>query len=304
MNLRRKPHYGTYLLLGYAFLLFVHFIVKDNIHPLSIVFYATPLPILIILGLILVLFFIRKKGYRIILLISLSLLTFHWLTNYYHSNTIANEESYSKAFYWNLAKREQLPIKPILEQVNTHNPEVIAFVETPQSSLINLEALTSKLPEYNFKTLKGSMLVGAKGDIELLDFKYGKNSYKVNLIKASTPAGQFKFIITDVTADIFVRKKTPLEFILNFSTRHDVDFIVGDFNTPYESVYFKDYADGFNSFHHFNDGFSATWPLGMPLLEIDHVWLSKRHQPIALYKAYNSYSDHALLISRFKTSKN
>jgi hypothetical protein len=75
--------------------------------------------------------------------------------------------------------------------------------------------------------------------------------------------------------------------------------VVGDFNIPFESIHFKDFKNNFISFHSFNNGFTATWPLGIPLLELDHFWVSKKHQPVRLYKKYYKASDHALLISEF-----
>lgn|GEM_PF-1710565 len=304
MNLNLKQNYKAYLLVGYAFLLLIHFVLKDRFFPLSIIFYGSPLIIIIGTTLFLVVLFYKKKIYRYTLLITSALLIFIWFNNYYYQTNTKHQENNSKILYWNLAKKKQLPIRHILEKANTYQPEILAFVEAPQKTLKNLDELKKVLPNYNFKTLKGAMLVASKGDIKLLNLEYVDDSHKANLIEIKFNSKTIKFILADLTANLLVNKKKPMTFISGFAKNEAVDFIVGDFNTPYESVYFKAFKNDFNSFHTYNNGLTATWPLGIPLLELDHIWLSNKHQPIQLHKFYNKASDHALLIAEYKLNRN
>jgi endonuclease/exonuclease/phosphatase family metal-dependent hydrolase len=52
--------------------------------------------------------------------------------------------------------------------------------------------------------------------------------------------------------------------------------IVGDFNTPPESVWFREWRT--RGFTLANDGprrgFRETWAYGLPLLTLDHIWLA------------------------------
>ncbi|MCD2260651.1 endonuclease/exonuclease/phosphatase family protein [Psychroserpens luteolus] len=299
LTLKLKQNYKAYLLIGYAFLLIVHFILKDHIFPISIVFYAFPVPILILSGLFLVLLFFRRKVYRFGILALVILLSLHWLQDYYMSSEIKTPKDTSKILFWNLAKRKQLSVSYLSKQVNTYQPEILAFVEAPHTTLKNLDSLKKVLPNYNFMPLKGAMLIAAKHDIELLEFSILEDAYKINLLEINTKDSKLKLIITDLTANILVNKKNPLAFVSNFAKTNNVDLVVGDFNTPYESVFFETYKNDFTSFHEYTNGFTATWPLGIPLFELDHIWLANRHSPQSLIKYYSDASDHALLISEF-----
>ena len=292
-------NYKVYLLIGYTFLLLIHFVIKDNFFPLSIVFYVFPLLILIGIAAFLALLFFRIKKYRTVLLIVFISLSVNWIQNYYFSTEINTSESTSKIFYWNIAKKNRLPIGNILKHVQRHQPDILAFVEATRATLSNLDSLKVELPNYNFIKLKGAMLVASKKKMRFLDFKVKTDAYKVNLLEIKTNTSSFKFIVTDLTAYLHVDKKELLNFVLNYAIENDVDGIIGDFNTPFESVHFNDFNTNYNSFHSYNDGFTTTWPLALPLFEIDHIWLSKKYKPIKLYKAYNDDSDHALLISHF-----
>jgi endonuclease/exonuclease/phosphatase (EEP) superfamily protein YafD len=49
--------------------------------------------------------------------------------------------------------------------------------------------------------------------------------------------------------------------------------VMGDFNTPWESVHFDPFrATMHHAFDRAGSGLSPTWPLPLPLLELDHVW--------------------------------
>ncbi|WP_431137204.1 endonuclease/exonuclease/phosphatase family protein [Psychroserpens mesophilus] len=299
-----KQNYKAYLLIGYAFLLIIHFILKDRIFPLSIFFYGFPLIIIIGITVFLIILFYKRQWYRYSLIAIFTVLTIIWYDNYYFQTNTNYEGNTTKILYWNLAKRNQLPVDIISEKVNNYQPEILAFVEAPEKTLKNLNALKSALPNYNFTILKGAMLVAAKGNIVFLNFEYQEDSYKANLLEVTTTSEKIKFIVTDLTSNLLVNKKRPMTFVSDFAKRETVDFITGDFNSVYESIYFNELKNNFTSFHKYNNGFTATWPLGIPLLEIDHFWLSHKHQPIQLIKFQNNASDHAMLISEFKFNRN
>lgn len=286
--------------MGYAFLLIVHFIIKDRFFPLSILFYASPLPIIIGITLFLAALFFKRKPFYYLLLLASIILTCIWFNNYYFFNQTEPQQNTTKVLYWNLAKRQQIPVAYISEKVNTYQPEILAFVEVTSRTLSNLDSLKKALPNYNFEIISGAMLVASTGNIEIISLAYEDNSHKANLIKVQTDSKLFRFIVTDLTASLLVNKQKPISFVSDYAKINSVDFIVGDFNTPYESMFFSELNSKFTSFHAYNDGFSSTWPTGIPLSEIDHFWLSNKHQPVQLYKFYNKASDHALLISEFK----
>lgn len=304
LNLKLKKNYKAYLLLGYAFLLIVHFFIKDRFFPLSILFYASPLPINIGTTLLLAALFFKKRNYRYALLLVSAILTCIWFNKYYFSTSTEPQLKTSKVLYWNLAKRQHIPVSYISEKVNTYQPEILAFVEVTSRTLSNLDSLKKALPNYNFEIISGAMLVGSTGNIEIIGQEYQDNSHKASLLQVQINSKIVKFIITDLTASLLVNKQKPISFVSDFAKINSVDFIVGDFNTPYESIFFSEFHTDFTSFHAFNNGFSSTWPLGIPLLEIDHFWLSNKHQPVKLYKFYNKASDHALMISEFKFHDN
>ena len=143
------------------------------------------------------------------------------------------------------------------------------------------------------------MFIGVKGTIKSTLHKYKKYRYDLNYIVATVNNIETRILITDVNASPSFNKKEPLLEILDYAKEKSVDFIVGDFNTPYESIHFSEYKESYSSFHGYGDGFSATWPHNIPLLELDQVWITKSLKPYCLKTTKYNVSDHKLLIAEY-----
>ena len=77
--------------------------------------------------------------------------------------------------------------------------------------------------------------------------------------------------------------------------------VMGDFNTPLESVHlepmrahFEEVMDGPHR------GFRETWFFTLPLLSLDHIWLSRDLEPVFATRRLTLASDHAPVIATFR----
>lgn len=123
-------------------MLLIHFGFKDNLVQLNIVFYAFPLLILIGIG---VSFFFRRKQNHTTLLILLVGLSVYWIQDYYFSTESDRSEKISKILFWNVAKKDSLPIDNISKQVITHEPKILALAEVTRKTLSDFDSLKIKL---------------------------------------------------------------------------------------------------------------------------------------------------------------
>jgi len=294
----------AYSLALYAFLLFIHFIIKDYIFPISILFYATPLILIIGYGLFTTLLYLKNKMISAILLIVSCMLIISWLNNYYVFTKNQTESKHQYAIlFWNVAKKKELQTDIIINEVKSSSVNIISLVETRFLKPSEINTLKNKLPKYTFLKLKNEMCIGVKGKIDSIHNRYIEDKYMFNYVIANIDNKESKILIADVSASPFFNKKESLKAILDFAIENNVDFIVGDFNTPYESIHFKNYHKAYNSLHDYGHGFTATWPFGVPLLELDQVWLNKKYNPVQLKKEQYSKSDHKLLIAKYNLEK-
>lgn len=228
-------------------------------------------------------------------------LTGIWLNNaYVFSSAIAIPEDATSVIYWNAADRATIHLDILSEKLRNIQPDIIALAEAKNASEEDIEQLSKDFPAYEFQILQGNMLIGIKGHIKKITYTIEEWSYDINFIEAQLKNSDISIALTDTFQNPTMDKRKTLETILKLVSQQNSDIIIGDFNTPYESVHFRNYEINYTSFHNYGQGFSATWPFGIPLLELDQIYVKKALTPILLQKFNYDVSDHAMLVGYFK----
>ena len=285
--------YKTPLLIFYIGLILIHFIIKDSIYPLSVLFYASPLILIIIYG-----FFLSylhrkiKSRLSLIIVIQITLLLTWFNNNYFTNNHKISEQDTSIAF-WNLAKKKSFPYKIISETIKNRKPNVLMFVEDKSS------IPTTAFKKYTYKRLPDNISILFKGKLIETKSYYKEQSYHFNTVSIKHNNSITSYLIADIYASPFTNKTEALEKIINVAKAKDIDFIVGDFNTPFESIHFEKFNNHYNSFRLKSNGFTSTWYYGFPLLELDQIWINKKYKALLLEKNQHLNSDHKILIGSF-----
>ncbi|WP_299777422.1 endonuclease/exonuclease/phosphatase family protein [uncultured Formosa sp.] len=294
----------AYILFWYAFLLLIHFVIKDRLQPFVFIFNACSLLVIIIYGIVVALFLYKHKALLISILAINCLLGVYWYNNYHYKTddiTVNTASINTKSIlFWNISRPKNLPLEDISKKIKAYRPEILAFVEAKNISEDDLSAFKKQHPLYNIQQLEGEMMIAVKGEINTVVYKKISRGSKNNFVTVTINNTQFKILINDLFANPALSKKAEFESIKSLVKSENIDFIVGDFNTPYESLFFKTFKSNFESFHKYNNGFTATWPSLFPILEIDHIWISKTWQPIILHKEFNNNSDHGLLVGTYQ----
>ncbi|MGB6267812.1 MAG: hypothetical protein WBF67_02275 [Olleya sp.] len=109
----------AYITLVYAFLVFIHFVLKDRIYPFSILFYAFPLIILIILGLVIAFLSFKKKKTFLLLIGFQILLSCIWFNNYFaFAEKTPSQNPNHSILFWNVAKKNSFLLLLLLKKLN------------------------------------------------------------------------------------------------------------------------------------------------------------------------------------------
>ena len=282
-------------------LLVIHFIIKDRIHSVSVLFYACPLPLIIIFGLFVFLLFYNKKYVNSVLFTLLIGSIIYFGFHYFGAakEHLPNTTRYH-ILLWNASRIKPFTQDFLLDHIKQSKPEIIALVEAEDVSYNDLKILEHDFPAYEFRILQGNMLIGVKGTIKNVSFETAPNVCKYNYIMATVHQNPMNILIADVNADPSLIRKIPLDIIQDYvENKHPVDVVLGDFNTPYESAFMKPFKAKYKSFHPYSLGMTSTWPLPFPVIEIDQIWLAQNYNPIKLKKFCSDLSRHKLLIAEY-----
>ena len=266
-------------------LLSIHFVLKESSYQNSLLFYTFPLPVIIaiVLGLTI---FLSKTFRKYNLLLAGALLLF-WLGRSFkiHIPEEINESDIEVVF-WNASHERNLEDA---FDISGNIPDVFVLVEHGKYSVDRLQLKYSDY--YFYKSING-ISVFSKLPIELIDDI--SSNYGTNIVKFETY--NINFYAVDVSGSMDVPREWELTFVNEYVEQKTQTILLGDFNVPFESKFLDSIKNNFN--HAFNEkgnGFRETWFWNIPLLSLDHIWVSKNLKVLKTKKIRTFKSDHNML---------
>ena len=266
-------------------LLSIHFVLKESSYQNSLLFYTFPLPVIIAIVLCLTIF-LSKTFRKYNLLLAGALLLF-WIGRSFkiHIPEEINESDIEIVF-WNASHERNLEDA---FDISGNIPDVFVLVEHGKYSVDRLQLKYSDY--YFYKSING-ISVFSKLPIELIDDI--SSNYGTNIVKFETY--NINFYAVDVSGSMDVPREWELTFVNEYVEQKTQTILLGDFNVPFESKFLDSIKNNFN--HAFNEkgnGFRETWFWNIPLLSLDHIWVSKNLKVLKTKKIRTFKSDHNML---------
>jgi len=274
-------------------LLSIHFVLKESSYQNSLLFYTFPLPVIIAIALGLTIF-LSKTFRKYNLLLAGALLLF-WLGRSFkiHIPEEINESDIEIVF-WNASHERNLEDA---FDISGNIPDVFVLVEHGKYSVDRLQL---KYYDYYFYKSINGISVFSKLPIELIDDI--SSNYGTNIVKFETY--NINFYAVDVSGSMDVPREWELTFVNEYVEQKTQTILLGDFNVPFESKFLDSIKNNFN--HAFNEkgnGFRETWFWNIPLLSLDHIWVSKDLEVLKTEKIGTFKSDHNMLKTVIKKTE-
>jgi hypothetical protein len=86
-------------------------------------------------------------------------------------------------------------------------------------------------------------------------------------------------LVVDINSNPLMFRKSPIEELTRIATEASAGplIIMGDFNTPADSVFLRGLRNGHRlAFEAAGSGYAATWPVPLPVLTLDQVWVNSQ----------------------------
>lgn len=265
-------------------LLTLHFFIKDTSFKSSIYFYSFPLPIILLIVLVLSIFLGKRRKYNLILVVILCVI---WLGRSFRISFSSEiKENDLEVVFWNAARNDNFEgVLKTLEKM----PDVMVLTETNQD---NLDSLKLKYPKYYFYNSSRELQIFSK--TPLIIVKEETSKFKSTVIHFITRG--IDFFAVDMMGSPDVPKSWGFNFVNPLIDKTNNAIVLGDFNVPLESIFSKKFKLGYkNAFLEKGNGFIESWPNGIPLLSLDHIWVSKDLEVLKTEKIHTFKSDHGML---------
>jgi endonuclease/exonuclease/phosphatase family metal-dependent hydrolase len=157
-----------------------------------------------------------------------------------------------------------------------------------------------KFPEYSVQVAGGGLVILARGELQAIQYhRIGRRSRCATAV-LTLDSRRIRVALVDIEGSPFVRRDRVLQSVEEIVGLfpESATMILGDFNTPGDSMWFRRIRDSYiNAFESAGQGMRPTWPSVLPLLTLDHIWVSPHLQPVCTKKKTSLVSDHSQLWS-------
>lgn len=281
-----KQHRSRINLVCIIALLLIHFVFKESTYLFSLLYYTFPLPLII--GAILFFSLFQNKKIRRYNLILAFILLVVWLGRSFNLNTSeAIKETDIEIVFWNATHKREL--EDVFSRVE-NIPDIVVLVEYHAEEL---EADQLKYPNYFFYWHAESEIgVFSKSPIDIKNVVVADDESAI----INFQSYNLNFYAVDVGSSMNVYRKEQIEFVMESINTTKKAVILGDFNLPLESEFLEAIKLNFNNvLTEKGNGFRETWFWNIPLLSLDHIWISKDLHIINAEKLGTFKSDHSMI---------
>ncbi len=280
-----KTFYSIVNVIIIILLLIIHFVIKDCNYEMSLLFYAFPLPIIITIVLLLSIC-LSKKMRKINIVVALLLLMV-WLGRSFQINSSEDtKETDIEVVLWNAG--HHLTLEDAFS-VNKSIPDVLVLVEYDGKEIHDIK---KKYPHYSFHELQREIAIFSKEKINIIN----ESALKVSSTVIHFETYGVNFYATDLPASIDVPRDWGIDLIESSIKSNKNAVLLGDFNVPYESILLDTIKESFNhALTEKGNGFRETWFWNLPILSLDHIWVSKDLELVKAEKINTWKSDHSMV---------
>ena len=217
-----------------------------------------------------------------------------WIHGGYFANDCEPSPDRLRIFTWNAA-RGFAGWPKVADHVGATDPDLVGLVEAGGSTIEWLQFWAQHFPDHQIYLAGGGLVVLIRGEIvdkRVLRLVGTSTCADVRIVVDGRP---MRVLLLDAVVHPFSNRRDVVErvFALARETPEIPTIVMGDFNTPIDSVWFDEVRNDFtHAFEQAGQGMLTTWPTPAPILAIDHVWLSRQFQVDCASIGWNWASDH------------
>ena len=176
--------------------------------------------------------------------------------------------------------------------------DVIGLVEAGGKGPARQKFWEDNFPDHKVFLPGGGLAIITRGDVRRISFQPLDGISRYADAELDLNGRLLRVLLVDFDASpLFDRRRLVAAVFRAAESTPDIPTIVmGDFNTPIDSRWFERVRDRFRHvFEEAGEGLLVTWPTPLPLIAIDHIWVSESLRPTCATLEPQEMSDHRLV---------
>ena len=273
---------------------------RDSVPGLSLIFYATPWPVLTALAFVLAAYALgrhhRARSLALTLVFAGCAAT--WLQRSFVRGESTPARSALRIVYWNAA------------HPGPRRAQRVRYLQALQADVIVVgesNVYTSNIPQEWREGFPGRVLTQRAGFLlitpeEPVSIEKGRLDDRGDYVIARVMVKEraLTLLAVDFETRLTENRARPFARLDELIAAHRDEplVVMGDFNTPRESVHFDSWRREMREpFATAGRGFVETWPLPVPILSLDQMWLGGRWRAVRCKLGWSLQSDHRAIIT-------
>ncbi|MFG0335148.1 MAG: endonuclease/exonuclease/phosphatase family protein [Maioricimonas sp. JB049] len=199
-----------------------------------------------------------------------------------------------RVVFWNTC-RLSAGKERIARAVGQLDADIIALCEAGEATEAQRALWQSACPGYDVTFLGTGLIVltrGVSGGVRGYSLSH---ETEVRQLDVELPSGRVTCLLVDVASNPASSRRPALRELAGIAeTMSDRPLLIlGDFNTPGDSVLFRPLRrEHVNAFEQTGRGFGPTWPVPLPVLDIDQIWTNRHVEVRDCHIGWKWVSDH------------
>ena len=286
-----------------ALALLLHLTVRDSVFGPSLLFYATPWPVMAAGAAATALFWRWKRRRLLAAMLAIfaiaALAT--WLQSSWQRHARPAARGALRVVHWNVS-RPARGLPAIARWLRAQDADIITLAEGHSLRRSTLAQWQAELPEYEAAEFIGEMTFLVRGRIvSREDRVLAANSYYA-LIRAEVRGMPLTILQIDINASEIRSRAHAFTNLATIATPHFGEnlLVLGDFNTPRVSALLDPLRVKMKqAFESAGNGLAETWPMPLPVLSLDQIWSSPALRALYCEHGHSLRSDHRAVIADF-----
>lgn len=283
--------------------------IRDSIDATGVVYYATPWPVLAAL-VMLVAGGLRLRNHsrwtRPVATVGLISLASWLFLSYSTSSTPRLAPSALTCLSWN-TDHGRAGWSRIAQTIRSEPADLVCLVEAGPTEPAHERFWQAAFPDHATGNLGSGILVLVRdGTIRQVGSGSIDGNARFRQFDVSCRGERLTVLVVDVRSTPWVSRRSALEKLVRLikPLGDRPVLITGDFNTPSDSACFDTWRTPLkNAWEAAGNGFRPTWPVPLPMLDLDQCWGNRHVDFVHCRGGWSSWSDHRPLITTFTVNR-
>lgn len=281
----------------------VRWTVRDQFPASASFFYATPWPVIAGGAALLSAVWWEQKRRRPSLALALlaMLALAAWIAASWRGHPRLDGRGELRVVLWNVGRPER-GLQAIARWLRAQDADIIALPEGHRAGYTSMAQWRREMPGYEIVELRAEMLCLVRGKIAPEEIHPIPTDLNYALLRTEVRGHAVTLLQIDISASIFKSRRRALAELtaLAHEHRHENLSVLGDFNTPRESVWLDPLrAEMAHAFETAGRGTAETWPMPLPVLALDQIWTGSGLRTLHCTQGNSFLSDHRAVVADF-----